>query len=90
MVGRVLMQYIRIKRNIKLIILLALLNVPVLIISILGYELLGAFFGIIILALFGLLLYQELDLLHTLIAELREVEHQDERFQYARRDLVFV
>ena len=45
--------------------------------SVLGYKFLTAFLGIIILGLLGVLLYQEFDRLHTLIAQLREVEHQD-------------
>ena len=72
-----LIEYVRIIRTIKIIVLVILLNLLTLIMSILGYKLLTAFFGIIILGLLGLLLYQELDRLYTLIAQLREAEHQD-------------
>ena len=72
-----LIEYVRIKRSIKIIVLVILLNLLTLIMSILGYKLLTAFFGVIILGLLGLLLYQELDRLYTLIAQLREAEHQD-------------
>ena len=72
-----LIEYVRIKRSIKLIILVVLLDLFTFIMSILGYKFLTAFFGIIILGLLGVLLYQELDRLHTLIAQLRETEHQD-------------
>ena len=72
-----LIEYVRIKRSIKLIILIILLDLLALIMSILGYNFLTAFLGIIILGLLGVLLYQELDRLHTLIAQLREAEHQD-------------
>ena len=72
-----LIEYVQIKRSIKIIVLVILLNLLTLIMSILGYKLLTAFFGIIILGLLGLLLYQELDRLYTLIAQLREAEHQD-------------
>ena len=72
-----LIEYVRIKRNIKIIILLVLTQVLGFVMSILGYKLLTAFFAIVILGLLGLLLYQELDRLHTLIAQLREADHQD-------------
>ena len=73
-----LIEYVHIKRNIKkLIILVILLNLLGFIMSVLGYKLLTAFLGIIVLRLLGVLLYQELDRLHTLISQLREAEHQD-------------
>ena len=72
-----LIEYVRIKRSIKLIILFILLGSLAFIMSILDYNFLTAFLGIIILGLLGVLLYQELDRLHTLIAQLREVKHQD-------------
>ena len=72
-----LIEYVRIKRSIKLIILVILLDLLAFIMSVLGYKFLTAFLGIIILGLLGVLLYQEFDRLHTLIAQLREVEHQD-------------
>ena len=72
-----LIEYVRIKRNIKLIILVILLNLLGLIMSVLGYKLLTAFLGIIVLGLLSVLLYQELDRLHTLISKLREAEHQN-------------
>ena len=74
---RVLIEYVSIKRNIKIIILEFLMQVLGFVMSILGYKLLSAFFAVVILGLLGLLLYQELDRLHTLIARLREAEHQD-------------
>ena len=43
-----LIEYVRIKRNIKLIILVILLNLLGLIMSVLGYKLLTAFLGIIV------------------------------------------
>ena len=72
-----LIEYVHIKRNIKLIILVILLNLLGFIMSVLGYKLLTAFLGIIVLGLLGVLLYQELDRLHALISQLREAEHQD-------------
>ena len=72
-----LIEYVHIKRNIKLIILVVLLNLLGFIMSLLGYKVLTAFLGIIVLGLLGVLLYQELDHLHTLISRLREAEHQD-------------
>ena len=72
-----LIEYVRIIRTIKIIVLVILLNLLTLIMSILGYKLLTALFGVIILGLLGLILYQELDRLYTLIAQLREAEHQD-------------
>ena len=72
-----LIEYVRIKRSIKLIILVVLIEVLGFVMSILGYKLLTAFFAVIILGLLGLLLYQELDRLHTLIAQLHEADHQD-------------
>ena len=72
-----LIEYVRIKRRVKLIILVVLLDLFAFIMSILGYKLLTAFFEIIILGLLGVLLHPELDRLHTLIAQLREAKHQD-------------
>ena len=72
-----LIEYVHIKRNIKLIILVVLLNLLGFIMSLLGYKVLTAFLGIIVLGLLGVLLYQELDRLHTLISKLREAEHQN-------------
>ena len=62
-----LIEYVRIKRSIKLIILVILLNLLAFIMSVLGYKFLTAFLGIIVLGLLGVLLYQELGPLHTLI-----------------------
>ena len=45
--------------------------------SLLGYKVLTAFLGMIVLGLLGVLLYQELDRLHTLISNLREAQHKN-------------
>ena len=74
---RGLIEYVSIKRNIKIIILVLLTQVLGFVMSILSYKSLSAFFAIIILGLLGHLLYQELDRLHTLIARLREADHKD-------------
>ena len=72
-----LIEYVHIKRNIKLIILVVLLNLLGFVMSLLSYKVLTAFLGMIVLGLLGVLLYQELDCLHTLISNLREAEHQN-------------
>ena len=72
-----LIEYIHIKRNIKLIILVILLNLLGFVMSLLGYKVLTAFLGMIVVGLLGVLLYQELDRLHTLISNLRQAEHQN-------------
>ena len=72
-----LVEYIHIKRNIKLIILVILLNLLGFVMSLLGYKVLTAFLGMIVVGLLGVLLYQELDRLHTLISNLRQAEHQN-------------
>ena len=74
---RGLIEYVSIKRNIKIIILVVLIQVLGFVMSLLGYKLLSDFFAVVILGLLGLLLYQELDRLHTLIARVREADHQD-------------
>ena len=72
-----LIEYVRIKRSIKPIILVILLNLLTFIMPVLSYKFLTAFLGIIVIGLLGVLLYQEFDRLHTLISQLREAEHQD-------------
>ena len=74
---RGLIEYVSIKRNIRIIILVVLIQVLGFVMSLLGYKLLSDFFAVVILGLLGLLLYQELDRLHTLIARVREADHQD-------------